>query len=75
MSDSSSEGELEEQHQVFLLQMAGMAIVAAALVYTVPLYNKTPYHTSVLSGEECVKELINGHPEHIHCELGSQTCF
>jgi hypothetical protein len=22
-----------------------------------------------------VKELINGHPEHIHCELGSQTCF
>jgi hypothetical protein len=73
MSDSSSEGELEEQHQVFLLQMAGMAIVAAAtaaLVYAAPLYDKTPYHTSALSGEEWVKELINGHPERIRCELG-----
>jgi hypothetical protein len=71
MSDSSSEAE--EQRQVFLLQMAGMAIVAAAtaaLVYAAPLYNKTPYHTSALSGEEWVQELINGHPECIRCELG-----
>lgn len=73
MSESLNETELEEQHQVFLLQMAGMAVVAAAtpaLVYAAPLHDKIPYHTSALSGEEWVQELINDHPEHIHCELG-----
>jgi hypothetical protein len=29
-----------------------------------------PYHTSTLSGEEWVIELIVGHPERIRCELG-----
>jgi hypothetical protein len=29
-----------------------------------------PYHTSALSGQEWVVELIVGHPECIHCELG-----
>ena len=71
MSDSSSEADGERQ--VFLLQLAGMAIVAAAaaaVVYAAPLYDKTPYHTSALSGEDWVLELINGHQERIRCELG-----
>jgi len=29
-----------------------------------------PYHTSALTGEEWVIELIVGHPERIRCELG-----
>jgi hypothetical protein len=29
-----------------------------------------PYHTSVLMGQEWVIELIVGHPERMHCELG-----
>jgi len=29
-----------------------------------------PYHTSTLSSHEWVMELIIGHPDHIHCELG-----
>ena len=29
-----------------------------------------PYHTSILSGHEWVMELLTGHPERIHCELG-----
>lgn len=29
-----------------------------------------PYHTSALSGEDWVMELITGHPERIRCELG-----
>jgi len=29
-----------------------------------------PYHTSSLSGEAWVIELLTGHPERIHCELG-----
>lgn len=29
-----------------------------------------PYHTSALSGEDWVLELLSGHPERIRCELG-----
>jgi hypothetical protein len=29
-----------------------------------------PYHTSILSGEGWVMELLNGHPDCIRCELG-----
>ena len=29
-----------------------------------------PYHTSALSGEEWLMELLTGHPERIRCELG-----
>ena len=43
---------------------------AAALSYGLPLYNKTPYHTSVLTGAHWVRELLNGHPERIRNELG-----
>ena len=49
MSESLNKVKLEEQYQVFLLQMAGMAIVVAstaALVYAAPPYDKTLYHTS-----------------------------
>jgi hypothetical protein len=29
-----------------------------------------PYHTSALSGEQWVQELLHGHPKRIHQELG-----
>ena len=29
-----------------------------------------PYHTSILSGEGWIMKLLNGHPDHICCELG-----
>ena len=32
-------------------------------------YNKQPYHTSALTGEAWVQELLAGHPEHICSEL------
>jgi hypothetical protein len=72
MSDSSN-SETDEHQQVFFLQMVGMAIAAAAeatVIYVAPLYDTTSYHTSALSGEDWVRELLNGHPEHICCELG-----
>ncbi|KIY66152.1 hypothetical protein CYLTODRAFT_321176, partial [Cylindrobasidium torrendii FP15055 ss-10] len=28
------------------------------------------YHTSALTGQMWMEELINGHPDRIHCELG-----
>src|SRR6267154_3592531 len=34
------------------------------------LYDRTPYHTSALSGEGWVYELLSGHPERIQNELG-----
>jgi hypothetical protein len=35
-----------------------------------PLYLRTPYHTSALSGASWVHELLNGHPKRIRNELG-----
>ncbi|KAF9231496.1 hypothetical protein BU15DRAFT_56046 [Melanogaster broomeanus] len=29
-----------------------------------------PYHTSILSGQQWVSELLDGHPGRIRCELG-----
>ena len=31
-----------------------------------------PYHTVILLGQMWVDELLNGHLDHIHCELGLQ---
>jgi hypothetical protein len=45
-------------------------IVSAAIVAVAPLVDKIPYHTSILSGEGWVQELINGHPERMKTELG-----
>jgi hypothetical protein len=42
----------------------------AALYYGCPLHDKTPYHTSALTKANWVHKLLNGHPEHIHNELG-----
>ena len=42
----------------------------AANLYASPLYWKQDYHTSILTGEEWVKELINGHHDRMRTELG-----
>jgi hypothetical protein len=34
------------------------------------LEGREPYHTSILTGEGWVIELLGGHPDHIRCELG-----
>ncbi|KAH9013692.1 hypothetical protein EDB85DRAFT_1838731, partial [Lactarius pseudohatsudake] len=39
-------------------------------IYSIPLFNKTPYHTSALSGEAWLLELIGGHPERMKTQLG-----
>ena len=52
-----------------LIVFAAQAIVAVA-VFAAPLYDKREYHTSALTGEGWVQELINGHPLRIKNELG-----
>ena len=70
MSDSSGSGHEEQQLLLQYLALFTFAAGAAALAYGLPLYDKTPYHTSALTGAGWVHELLNGHPEHIHNELG-----
>ncbi|EGO04534.1 hypothetical protein SERLA73DRAFT_27886, partial [Serpula lacrymans var. lacrymans S7.3] len=43
---------------------------AASIYHAESMYNKQPYHTSSLTGEAWVQELINGHPDRIRSELG-----
>jgi len=53
----------------YMIQVIGVA----ATLYTSPFYWKQDYHTSALSGEALVKELIHGHPDWIWTELGVQA--
>ncbi|KAF8576022.1 hypothetical protein K439DRAFT_1397684 [Ramaria rubella] len=45
------------------LNLVPRLVAQAVLLYATPLYNKTPYHTSALSGYAWVQELIHGHPK------------
>jgi hypothetical protein len=45
-------------------------IVLVLQLYLSPLYWKQDYHTSALSGYAWTQELIRGHPDRIHTELG-----
>ena len=63
-SDHDSEDKLDYM-TTYLLMKAAQAIVE----YATPLYDKIPYHTSALSGEAWVLELLNGHLKHIRCKL------
>ena len=63
----------QASRQGILLRIAGLimnAAIAAVVSFATHLYNKTPYHTSVLTGANWVAELLHGHPERIWCELG-----
>ena len=70
MLDSSG-SQYEEQHLLLqYLALFTFAAGAAALASGPPLYDKTPYHTSALTGAGWVHELLDGQPECIHNELG-----
>jgi len=45
-------------------------IIPTILQIIQALYIKEPYHTSILSGEGWVQELLHGHPKRIRCEFG-----
>ena len=56
-----------------LIQVAAIVVnfvVQATLLYGTPQFDRIPYHTSALTGAGWVAELMEGHPECIHCELG-----
>ena len=51
---------------VYFLNVIGIA----ATLYQQPHYWKQDYHTSALTGQAWVNELIHGHPDRIFNELG-----
>ena len=52
--------------------MAVLAVTAQAMYYGNMYFFKKPYHTSVLSGQKWVKELLGGNPRRIKDQLGMQ---
>ena len=79
---SDDEDEMEEesdrrlldvivaQWQRELASISAIAVkVANAIILATTRANPIPYHTSILSGEGWVQELLTGHPERIRTEL------
>lgn len=56
------------QYAILLLSI--LINASGALVAALYPRDPVPYHTSALSGEGWVIELLTGHPERIRCELG-----
>jgi DNA-binding NarL/FixJ family response regulator len=56
----------------YIALILNILLVATAqiLQQQIPPSAREPYHTSALTGQEWVIELITGHPERIRCELG-----
>jgi hypothetical protein len=64
---------MQNHHLQAILFTAGAfihALITGAIAFAKPLFNKIPYHTSILTGEGWVLELLNGHPKRMHTELG-----
>ena len=55
--------------QRYIIMFMSIILTATASLLT-SMYTWEPYHTSILTGEGWVMELLAGHPEHICCELG-----
>jgi hypothetical protein len=70
MSSSTSSDYWTDDGDDIIISSVITAAVTATALYAAMYYNKTPYHTSALSGEGWVRELLTGHPERIRCELG-----
>jgi DNA-binding NarL/FixJ family response regulator len=62
---------LLHQKQAGEILIGAVLAVAQAIVLATQKDEAIPYHTSILSGEGWVKELLNGHPERIRMELGT----
>lgn len=56
--------------QYSILLVSILISATANILESVYAKDPEPYHTSALSGEAWVMELLSGHPERIRCELG-----
>ena len=73
MSDYDEEhspAECDMEEEIDYLSSYIMMKTTEAVAGYATHYDKTPYHTSALSGHAWVLELLEGHPKRIRCELG-----
>ena len=66
ITQRQTQRHLQQYAALFLSIILSATTALLESVYT----PREPYHTSILTGEGWVMELLAGHPEHIHCELG-----
>lgn len=68
--------DLRAARRQLLIQAAAVVIhsaAAATAIYASTLLDRTDYHTSALTGEAWVQELLHGHPERMKTELGMRV--
>jgi len=75
MMDNDHDEQARQQvlHRLRQFTILFVSIILSAIVSILSSTYKNepePYHTSILTGEGWVLELLTGHPERIHCELG-----
>ena len=63
------EKEIQEQILRFVAYFTKVLMPAVIQIIR-QRYIKQPYHTSILTGQGWVDELVHGHPLHIHTKLG-----
>ena len=58
-------------HTILVVITLQLTLLLPTLMHLIHwYYMKEPYPTSILSGYAWLQELLHGHPEHIHTELG-----
>ena len=65
--------QTEDEEVQRTIQRVTLPLVSALLMATstqLHYYIREEYHTSILTGEGWVQELLAGHAKRIHCELG-----
>ena len=60
---------LQRRLQQYAVLFLSIILTATAAVLQ-SIETREPYHTSILTGEGWVMELLAGHPDRIRCELG-----
>ena len=69
-SEDSEAADEENSRRRNQLAIIITTLYNAIEFYSASLFNKIDYHTSALTGQAWVLELLNGHPDRIRCELG-----
>lgn len=69
LMEPDSDGQEFIWAQILTITQTLLKLMVDLLAQDLPR-NPQPYHTSILSDEGWIIELILGHPDHIQCELG-----
>jgi hypothetical protein len=70
MDSPSNQLKLLQRRTIQYVTLIISIMLSASATMMQAMYTREPYHTSVLTGEGWVMELLSGHPERIRTELG-----